>query len=100
MNSAWVLSDGYYVRFPRGGTLDPRRPEGSTGRLQDNVWYELRAAWWGVDSSGSLRLRILPRVGPEHGKGIVTSPVLQVIGCRLSAALTEFLRPREESNGG
>ena len=40
MNSAWILSDGYYVRSPRDRTVDLRRTERSAGRLRNNVRFE------------------------------------------------------------
>lgn len=64
-----------------------RASESVDGRLDDAVHHAYRAAWWGRDSLGNIRIRILPVAGPQEGSGIMTGAVRSLTGCAFAESV-------------
>jgi hypothetical protein len=78
-SSIWFVTDERYQRLPR--QEQPRPATRSVdGRLADGDWHGLQRCWWRIHADGERQLRLLPKVGPADGVGVVTGVVLGVTG--------------------
>lgn len=72
-NTVWMFRPGQYKRVAR---TDREELESIDGKLANGEWFPYERLWAGVDSTGDLRIRVLPAGRPPGSKGVVSGPII------------------------